>query len=110
MRARVLCLRWRGVADAQGVYQEEAGLGVRKEYMQIFEKLLSGRFISTVALVITYCSIMLIVSNGSMRLLVDGKDSGKELLIFVIGNFTGTAMGAVIAYHFKKTEDKGEIK
>lgn len=75
--------------------------------IRILEKLLSGRFISTIAIVFTYCIIMLIVSGGSMKLLIEGKDIGKELLIFVIGNFTGTAMGAVVAYHFKKTEEKG---
>ncbi len=72
---------------------------------KILEKLLSGRFISTVAIVLTYCFIMGYTSCKAMSMLLAGKDAGKEILIFVIGNFTGTAMGAVVAYHFKK-EDK----
>lgn len=76
----------------------------------LIEKLTSGRFISTIAIVFTYCAIMFVTSQKSLILLLQGKDIGKELLIFVIGNFTGTAMGAVVAYHFKKTEEKGEAK
>lgn len=77
---------------------------------KLLEKLLSGRFISTIAIVLTYCAIMFLTSKKSLDLLIQGKDIGKELLIFVIGNFTGTAMGAVVAYHFKKQESEGGAK
>lgn len=77
---------------------------------KILEKILSGRFISTIAIVLTYCAIMFMTSKKSLDLLIQGKDIGKELLIFVIGNFTGTAMGAVVAYHFKKQEQEGGQK
>lgn len=77
---------------------------------KILEKILSGRFISTIAIVLTYCGIMFMTSMKSLDLLIQGKDIGKELLIFVIGNFTGTAMGAVVAYHFKKQESEGGQK
>ena len=67
----------------------------------------SIRAISTFQIVSTYCLMMTGITIGSILLLFnkDTAIAGKEMLVFVVGSITGTAMGAVVAYHFKK-EDK----
>ena len=60
-----------------------------------------GRFLATLMLVATYCIIALGISFTGCWLMHRGNVTGKDLVVFMIGNFTGTAMGAVIAYFFK---------
>lgn len=61
--------------------------------------------ITTFLLIATYCGLMFRISHTCCQLLIEGKgDMGKELLVFIIGNFTGTAIGAVMAYFFKQPE------
>jgi len=45
-------------------------------------------------------------------LLYQGKDIGKDILMFMMGQFAGTVIGAIIAYHFKKPDEiqNGEAK
>ena len=68
---------------------------------RILDKLLSGRFIATLLLTFTYCLLILMVTNTANKMMLQEKDIGKDIVVFIIGNFTGTAMGAVIAYFFK---------
>ena len=62
----------------------------------------SVRSLTTLFIVGTYCLITFMIVDSSLKLLVQGKDIGRDLLLFMIGNFTGAVLGAVIAYHFKK--------
>ena len=71
----------------------------------------SIRSISTFEIVTTYCLMMIGITAGSLWLLF-GKETaiiGKEMLIFVVGSITGTAMGAVVAYHFKKEAQQNGV-
>lgn len=70
----------------------------------MWTKLLSGRFIATVALVVTYCSIMFLMAWTAKTLMYRGGDAitaGKEVMTFIVGQLTGTAIGAIIAYFFR---------
>jgi len=74
-------------------------------------KLFSGRFWATLLLVSTYCVINLMIVHTANKLLISGQPLGKDIIVFVIGEFTGTAIGAVIAYFFRtdrQTPNKGE--
>jgi uncharacterized membrane protein YfcA len=68
----------------------------------------SIRSITTFQIVTTYCLIMLATTIASLMLCTNKETAmvtiGKELLFFIVGSFTGTAVGAIIAYHFKKEE------
>jgi len=77
---------------------------MRDEFKEkIIEKFLSGRFISTVALIITYCLVMLIGAACCVILAINDKfDLAEKLFIYIVGTLTGSAVGAVVAYHFKK--------
>ena len=63
-------------------------------------KLFSGRFISTVLIITTYCVLLI----KSLDLVVDGKMS-KE---FFMGIFTGfsTLAGGIIAFYFTRADRK----
>lgn len=74
---------------------------VRQSMKDFLDKFLSGRYLTTLLLTLTYCTIMLMVSYASCKLLLAGKSDAEKLISFVIGNLTGTAMGAIIAYHFR---------
>jgi len=64
-------------------------------------KLFSGRLWATLLLVSTYCIINLMIVHTANKLLMAGQPLGKDIVVFVIGEFTGTAIGAVIAYFFR---------
>lgn len=70
-------------------------------------KLSSGRYASTVMIVGTYCITNLLVVWTCKQLLYQGDELGKDILLFMIGNFTGTVVGAVVAYHFKRKNGEG---
>jgi hypothetical protein len=51
------------------------------------------------------------IVHTANKLLISGQPLGKDIIVFVIGEFTGTAIGAVIAYFFRtdrQTPNKGE--
>ena len=66
------------------------------------DKFFSGRFLTTLLLTLTYCVILVGVANTGCKLMLLEKDVGEKIVTFIIGNLTGTAMGAVIAYHFRQ--------
>ena len=68
----------------------------------------SVRSLTTLFIVGTYCWITVKIVNESLKLLAQGKDIGRDILLFIIGNFTGAVLGAVIAYHFKKEAQNGK--
>ena len=65
------------------------------------DKLFSGRFLATTMLTFTYCLIVSGVAYTGCRLLMGGKDTGEKIITFIVGNMTGTAMGAIIGYFFR---------
>jgi hypothetical protein len=67
----------------------------------------SVRSLTTLLIVGTYCLVTFMIVDNSLKLLIQGKDIGRDLLLFIIGNFTGAVLGAVIAYHFKKQNENG---
>lgn len=68
------------------------------------DKLLSGRFITTVLFASTYCLAVLTIVIAACLMIFNKQEGGKDLLIFIVGNFTGTVIGSIVAYHFKKEE------
>lgn len=69
----------------------------------------SIRSITTFQIVSTYCLIMLSITIASIILMCQGKfDGAKDIIVFIVGNFTGTALGSIVAYHFKKHDTNGE--
>ena len=73
----------------------------------VIMKLSSGKWIATVIIVTTYCGIMILGAVCCIVLATHGKeDLAEKLFVYIIGNMTGTAVGAVIAYHFKQNTTK----
>lgn len=73
----------------------------------IVMKLSSGKWIATVLLTTTYCLIMILGATCCIVLAThDKEDLAEKLFVYIIGNLTGTAIGAVIAYHFKQNTTK----
>lgn len=81
---------------------------MRETIQRLIDKFTSGRWIATLFIVSTYCIVTIMVICTACELLKGGKADGKEILSFMIGSFTGTAMGAIIGYFFKDRQKGGQ--